>query len=199
MGHGQLQYRVNSLVSFFLICFQCNKSSMASTQTSNKNISKHKQGNVIQERGTNIGNRPIIDNEEELDLKNVDLTNVNVYRGIGSRTDREAVHCTNFDNIKEAPEVLTTQYRAMLEEIASQDAKMTKSQKTLTTMASNNIRTGVETLLMDLLATRDSDIENGSKVGKFIKVHARARKVQARKDDIFIMEQQLQVTLGFPL
>ncbi|MCD7450195.1 hypothetical protein HAX54_004342 [Datura stramonium] len=54
-------------------------------------------------------NRPIIDDEEEIDLEVMDLTNLNMRRDTGTKTHEEAVHRT-----KEAIEILTAQHRDRL-------------------------------------------------------------------------------------
>ncbi|MCD7466674.1 hypothetical protein HAX54_003600 [Datura stramonium] len=83
-------------------------------------------------------------NEEEIDLENVDLTNVNVYKGVKKETREEEVHQTGFDDIKDALEILIAQHRSMMERIAVQDDNIIELQKILTAMASNSAEIGEE-------------------------------------------------------
>ncbi|MCD7468690.1 hypothetical protein HAX54_007088 [Datura stramonium] len=58
-------------------------------------------------------------NDEEVILKNINLTNMNTQRGVDERTREEADHHASFDNTKEALEVLTVQHRSMIKHMAA--------------------------------------------------------------------------------
>ncbi|MCD7456676.1 hypothetical protein HAX54_032732 [Datura stramonium] len=63
---------------------------MKNTHESNEDVLKNQRDNAIQEQEVNIRNQSLIDNKEEVDLENVDLTNITVRRGVRNRLHEEA-------------------------------------------------------------------------------------------------------------
>ncbi|MCD7469729.1 hypothetical protein HAX54_008905 [Datura stramonium] len=115
---------------------------MVSAHENNEDVLENQCINIVREQAIDIRNRPIVDNDEEIDLEAMDLTNVNTQRVVSDRAYEKAVHWTNFDDIKEALEILTAQHRSMIEHITTQDDKVMKLLKTLTTMTSNDAEIG---------------------------------------------------------
>ncbi|MCE3214995.1 hypothetical protein HAX54_000513 [Datura stramonium] len=75
---------------------------MANTHANNEVVLENQHVNTVRDQVANIKNRPIIDDKEEVDLEAVDLRNVNTRRGMWNRDHEEAVHQTDFDDIKES-------------------------------------------------------------------------------------------------
>ncbi|MCD7471546.1 hypothetical protein HAX54_012039, partial [Datura stramonium] len=99
--------------------------------------------NIVREQVADIRKHPIVDDEEEVDLEVID-SNVNKQRGVGNKAFEKAIYGTDFDDIKEALEILTAQHRSIMEHIEAQDEKVIKLYKTLITMASNSVEIGAQ-------------------------------------------------------